>query len=73
MNQWDDDTLVAIYVQDNGKYKVVELPARQSSTVMSRKTFSTYEQAEQYIDDQYPTALCVQPEDIREEQTRRAG
>jgi hypothetical protein len=72
MRQWEDDTLVTIKPLDNGKFKVIELPARHTETVTSRRSFTGYEQAEQYIDDQYPTALSVQPEDIEEEKRIRS-
>jgi len=71
MNEWQDETLVAIESQRNGKYKVLELPARQTDVLTSRRSFKDHEQAETYIDDQYPTAMSVQIEDIQEEKSRR--
>lgn len=71
MNQWEDDLLVAIHALDINKFKVLELPPRQSRLIVSRRTFTTYEQAESYVDDQYPTALAVQSHDITDEAKRR--
>lgn len=73
MYQWQDDTLVAIRQADNGKFKVIELPARQVKVYSSKKSFRLYEQAEDYIAAQYPTGLRVGYEDIAEEvATRKA-
>jgi hypothetical protein len=72
MQQWEDDTLVAISSERGGRYRVLELPARSGRVHPSRRTFPAYEQAEDYINDQYPSALVVPIEDIQEEKKRRA-
>lgn len=71
--QWHNDTLVAIKGLDNGKFKVIELPARQTSMVTSRRSFKTEEQAEAYIVDQYSyiNALTVSMSDLELEQDNR--
>jgi len=71
MNEWEDDTLVAIEIKDNGTCKVLELPARQTNVITSRRTFASWDAAEGYIDDQYPGALAVQAEDVRAEARNR--
>lgn len=71
MNQWEDDLLVAIQSITPDRFKVLELPPRQSTFIVSRRTFTTYEQAESYIDKQYPTALSVQNDDLQDEAKRR--
>ena len=73
MSEWYDDTLVAILYMHHGRYKVLELPARQTTTVTSRRSFREYEVAEEYMVEQYPTALRVQVEDIAEEVRLRAA
>ena len=72
MQEWFDDTLVAIMAQRGGRYRVLELPARQADVIPSRRTFTSAEQAEDFISDQYPSALVVPIEDVREEAKRRA-
>jgi len=69
--QWQDEDLVSIQALPNGRYRVLELPPRQTDIFPSRKTFAGYEQAEHYIDHQYPHALAVQCEDIQQEQHNR--
>lgn len=71
MDQWEDDTLVAIKSVRNGQYKVMELPARQTTIITYSKPFNDYEQAEQFIEEQYSTAITVPVEDIEEEVQRR--
>ncbi len=70
-SQWFNETLVAIKPLDNRTYKVLELPARCAELYTSKCTFTCEEQAESYIDDQYPTALAVQVEDIEDELAER--
>lgn len=69
--QWHDDTLVAIKELDNGKFKVIELPARQTSIYTSRRSFKTFEQAEGYIANQYSQVLIVSPSDLELEKDNR--
>lgn len=73
MHEWEDETLVAIETQADGRYKVLELPARQVRVIRYHKLFTAYEKAEEHIADQYSRALTVQCEDIDEEQRRRAS
>lgn len=71
MEQWFDETLVAIISQARA-YKVLELPARSCHTHASPRYFRTPEQAERYIEKEYASSvLTVAPEDIKEEQARR--
>ncbi len=72
-SEWFDETLVAIKPLANGNYKVVELPARSTELCTFRRTFKHEEQAESYIDDQYPTARAVQMEDIEAELADRSA
>ena len=71
MQQWADETLVATWQNKQGRYKVIELPARQTETFTARKSFRTLEQAEDYIQEQYENVLRVAYEDIQEERERR--
>lgn len=71
MNQWHDDTLVAIKALDNGAFKVVELPARQARVITSRRSFKTYEAAQAYIADQYPQASEFSADDLELERVGR--
>ncbi|MEO9027613.1 MAG: hypothetical protein ABI413_02255 [Ktedonobacteraceae bacterium] len=71
MDQWQDDTLVAIHQADSGTFKVIELPARHTKMHTSRKSFRLYEQAEGFITNQYTGVLRVQYEDIVEEVAAR--
>jgi hypothetical protein len=71
MNEWFNETLVTIQTATSGRYRVVELPAKSTATHTSRRRFKSAEQAEDYIQEQYPGALVVQPEDITEEIERR--
>lgn len=72
-SQWFDETLVALKPLADGNYKVVELPARYTELYTSERTFTSEEQAESYIDDQYSTALAVQMEDIEAELAERSA
>ncbi len=74
MNQWYDETLVAIFANVNNKFEVWELPARQLCTVSKRgRIFRTVEQAEQFIAEQFPDiVLRVTDDDILEEMKLRA-
>jgi len=67
MRQWEDDTLVATKITESGKFKVIELPARETEVITSRRTFGTIAKAEAYMLDQYPTATVVFPSDIEAE------
>jgi hypothetical protein len=60
MHQWQDDTLVATKITGSGKFKVIELPARETEVITSRRTFSTIGKAEAWMLDQYPTATVVE-------------
>jgi hypothetical protein len=73
MNQWYDETLVAIFANVNNKFEVWELPARQLCTVSKRgRIFRTEERAEQFITEQFPdSVLRVTDDDILEEMKRR--
>jgi len=74
MNQWYDETLVAIFYATNNKYEVWELPARQLCTVSMRgRSFHTEERAEQFIAEQFNSSdiLLVTADDILEEMKRR--
>lgn len=73
MNEWEDETLVAIATLGNNKFEVWELPARQRSRVPGRKpTFHRFERAEDYIALNYPaTVLKVTVDDFRQEMERR--
>jgi hypothetical protein len=67
MNQWYDETLVATKTTERGKFKVIELPARETEVITSRRTFGTIGSAEAWMLDQYPTATAVFPSDIEAE------
>ncbi len=67
MRQWEDDTLVAVKVTNGGKFKVIELPARETEVIASHRIFSTMVKAEAWMLDQYPTATVVFPSDIEAE------
>ena len=73
MNQWYDETLVAIFYATNNKYEVWELPARQLCTVSMRgRSFHTEDRAKSFVMSQFPdTVLIVSPDDILEETKRR--
>lgn len=71
MNQWHNDTLVAIKTLDNGTFKVLELPARQVDIITSRRSFRTFEAAQAYIADQYPQATEFSAGDLELERAGR--
>ncbi len=74
MYQWTDDTLVAILLRHDGRCRVLELPARQTTILRSKRAFRDEEQAEAYINEQYPASvLRVQVEDIAEEVRLRSA
>jgi hypothetical protein len=67
MFQWQDETLVAIFFNEKGRYGVMELPARQTEIITSRRSFRDIESAEAFVADQYPNALVVRKSDILDE------
>lgn len=82
VRQWENDMLVAIERIERSNnplavFGVIELPARATNSqvvaVNDRKiAFTTEEQAEGWIERNYPGAtILVQPEDITEEIARR--
>ena len=74
MYEWLNDTLIAIkFVAEGlGYWKVLELPARQTEVQAVRRRFGELEQAEQYIEDQWPPEILrVDPMDLTEEIVRR--
>jgi hypothetical protein len=67
-----DETLVAIEWLDDGRFRVIELPARSKQVQFSRRRFARIGQAETYMTEQYfDRALVVQPEDVYDECRRR--
>ncbi len=74
MNEWNDETLVAIHANANNEWEVWELPARQVQTVSTRgRVFRSFEKAEAYIEEQFDAAniLRVEADDILEEMEER--
>jgi len=71
MYQWENDTLVAIKELANGRFQVIELPARDVTVCKSRRSFKSEEQAENYIKDQYPQGVTVCLKDLELEQANR--
>jgi hypothetical protein len=73
MNQWQDETLVAIFANVNNKFEVWELPARQLCTVSMRgRIFHREERAKSFIAREFSMdVLIVTPDDILEEMNRR--
>ena len=49
MKQWLDDTLVATECTPGDKFTVLELPARQTKMITSRRTFKTLVGAEAHL------------------------
>jgi len=75
MNQWFDDTLVAIdfIAEGCGYWKILELPARSTCIQRFRGKFFSLEKAEQVVSEQWPNSACivVDPLDLTEEIARR--
>jgi hypothetical protein len=72
MNEWLNETLVAIETTSNGKYRVIELPAKATQRQMSKRRFAAAERAEDYIKERYSNVIRVEPQDITEEIERRS-
>ena len=73
MDQWYDETLVAIFANVNNKFEVWELPARQLSVVSKRgRIFHNEDRAKSFIAREFSMdVLIVTPDDILEEMKRR--
>jgi len=73
MNQWLNETLVAIEQTTNGKYRVIELPPRATTRIVRRRWFATVGRAETYIAEEwFDRCIVVQVEGITEEIERRS-
>src|SRR5258707_2972717 len=71
MFQWQEETLVALFFNEKGRYVVVELPARQTESITSRRSLCDIEQAEAFVADHYPGAVVVSKPDLEEEAATR--